>query len=319
MSITLRRLTPALLIGLTLSLAACGGPAAPDGSTGGNTGGGNTGGGNTGGGSTGGGSGQTYTKMGYIDVSETVVGARVDVSGYGAFFTSQAVTATGSNPYASLTGTCVVSDTTGGTPQPTPGTPITSLDAGDHISLTSSAGTFGALPRHSGATSIDYFSDESAPLPATLPTTALTADVPGAANVPAMKVTLPTAKRLTLTAPGAASNYAVTPDTTFTWSEPSNDASTVVLLAGSAMSASKVVVFACYAPDTGSFAFPAAAKQALAAKGFTSGTLSLGERVATATTVHGDVLVQASVSRLTMYGADATAEAVRTASALRAR
>lgn len=297
---TSRNLRTLALVGLTAVLSACGG-AAPSGTT--NPGNG----GNGGNGSDG--TGSTYAKFGYVTLMETtLVGGATPATGvggsasFGTLGTPIAAPANG-NIYAGLSGTCTVtrpSDSgTGGT-DPKPST-SKSLDAGDPLTVTTNGATYTTLQKTAAGENIAY-TTPSNPAPANpLPATAFTVNVPGATGgVPAMTLTLPATPAFTLTQPA---DQAVTANTTFTWSNATNASGTVVTLIGSNThpDESKVVTFFCVAPDTGTFTFPAAAKQALADKGFTSGRLSSAGRVAAAATVKNDVLVYTTVSRTAMY------------------
>lgn len=85
----------------------------------------------------------------------------------------------------------------------------------------------------------------------------------------------PTTAPVVLTAPRVDDN--VTLNTKFTWSNPTKDATTMVLLTG--MQEEGGVMFTCTAVDDGASTFPAAAVMALKAKGFTLGQLTMVGRM----------------------------------------
>lgn len=169
-----------------------------------------------------------------------------------------------------------------------------SLDAGDPLTLRNGADTYHALKREVKEGVYSYATPLKAGLKAPKP--GLVIDIPGAANgFPAMKdKAFPSVEIVKMTAPPIKG--AVTLDTTFTWSNPSNHPSTLVMLTG--MEPDKDLVFTCLAIDDGQFNLPASTVADLKAKGFTSGQLMTVSRMASRTYVEGDA--QLNIRVMTM-------------------
>ncbi|MFC4453914.1 hypothetical protein [Deinococcus sonorensis] len=112
-----------------------------------------------------------------------------------------------------------------------------------------------------------------------------------------MSLTLPTAAAFQLTKPA---DLEVTADTTFSWTNATNAANNVVLIGGSNghPDPAQEVLFFCVAPDTGTFVFPSATRQTLIARNF-SGQVTQAGRAAGGVSVHDDMLMLTSVTRLT--------------------
>lgn len=168
------------------------------------------------------------------------------------------------------------------------------LDAGDPLSLRQGGRPYTTLPRKKSGQMIQY----ATAMPNTLkpPTTGLTLDIPGAAGgFPSMKnKAFPVASLVQLTTPKAAED--ITPGTLFSWSHPSNDPGTQVMLM--MRQDDKKLSVLCLAVDDGKFNFPAATVTELKAKGFGKGKLSTLGRISRRHYQEGDA--QLNLTAMTM-------------------
>jgi|GEM_PF-3391025 len=171
------------------------------------------------------------------------------------------------------------------------GTEDVSVDAGDPITVRYAQSPYATLKRQTVGKNITY--QAATPVPA--PTAALVVDVPGAAGgFPAFRAAaFPSSAGLKLTAP---KDGAVSLETKFTWSNPTNDAATHVMIVGSDERAQ--LAFVCTARDDGAFAFPEASRAELKRLGFRSGTLTMVGRQGTR--VHRVADAQLNVHVLTI-------------------
>jgi hypothetical protein len=161
--------------------------------------------------------------------------------------------------------TCLVTPNSSQTPPP-PGTEqaTVALDAGTELTVKNATVTLAVLNvSAAGSSAKAYF---SAPNATTPDVSGATLEIPGATDgFPAMTTTLPNEIAAFTFGP----TKGITKDTTFEWTSPTTGA-LVTFSATSGTGASNVSVF-CTAKDDGSFAFPAATKTELDAKGFTTG------------------------------------------------
>lgn len=244
------------------------------------------------------------TRVGDVTLSITSMalpglGSRDMVMGFAAFRKG-----TGSAGNVRAQDVCFVTKTAeAGPPGSIPGEPASSkppadnsLDAGDPLTLRQGAQTYTTLPRRKQGQAISYTTGMQAALKA--PTAGLVIDIPGAAGgFPAMKdKAFPVTAPVKLTAPTPDDD--ITPATTFTWANPSKEASTLVMLTGA--QEDKDLFFTCMAVDDGKFNFPAATLAELKQKGLDSGHLMTVGRMSSRTYQEGDALLNIRVMSVQM-------------------
>jgi hypothetical protein len=204
-----------------------------------------------------------YTKLGYVGLTNAG-----DLKGFTGIFyklptgIGQPTTSTGIAEDA-----CFV--TQNSTTPPPPGTAqeTVALDAGTDLTIKNATATLAVLKVSavgSSAKAKVYFSTPNASTP---DVSGATFEIPGVTDgFPATTTTLPNEIAAFTFGP----TKGITKDTTFEWTSPTTGA-LVTFSAISGTGASNVSVF-CTAKDDGSFAFPAATKTELDAKGFTTGS-----------------------------------------------
>ena len=136
---------------------------------------------------------------------------------------------------------------------------VTSISAGDVITVSSPAGSFTELLKSVNDSNINYQTDISIPIAAPLPV-GLVMDIPGE-DFPAFgDIQVPEIQSLVLTSP--TTGQIVTTDTEFTWQAGSNS-DTEIQITVSEFSDNSFVTVYCAVQDDGSFSFPAATKASL--------------------------------------------------------
>ncbi|PYE52759.1 hypothetical protein [Deinococcus yavapaiensis] len=180
------------------------------------------------------------------------------------------------------------------TPEKAPN--VVSLDAGNPLVLRGAAQSYANLPRFKQGATISYAAN---PPLRQAPPANLVIDIPGAqGGFPAMKnMAFPTTAPVTLSAP--KNGVGVKPSTTFTWSNPTKDANTLVLLSGTQEEGG--VTFTCTAIDDGTFTFPAATAAALKKAGFEVGQLTMLGRMSSRSYRQGDAQLVLQVTSMQTF------------------
>lgn len=201
-------------------------------------------------------------------------------------------------PWGTDVGTCdvttfTVGDPLEGIPRPE-GLGMSFLEAGAAVDVTSDGTSYVTLARTeitiNGETMVAYGSDDvDGPLEASL-----AADVPGDEFPAVANAAFPDVGAFALTAPASpGSTGSVDVDTTFQWSDASNDANTIVTIDLVGSDGSTFV--ACYAADTGSFDLPEATKTELG--GAFTGRVDRAGRESIRVQAVGDARLLLNVSR----------------------
>ena len=138
---------------------------------------------------------------------------------------------------------------------------ITSISAGDVLTISSPAGSYAELTKSEQFGFIFYELDDNVILPAPVPDN-LSVSFPGDQFPAFTSVALPIAEPLLVSSPSALEQS--TASTTFSWT-PSSDSNSRIELSLSSFSAAGFILVNCTIVDDGSFAFPAAIQSQMGA------------------------------------------------------
>lgn len=174
------------------------------------------------------------------------------------------------------------------------------LDAGNPLQIEANGEAYATLNQvEAGGTAVfayDLGEDEPAtPLPS-----GLTLTIPPGGEFPAFTdAAFPDVNPFTLTAPDApGASGAVGVDTTFSWSAAGGNADTAVVI--TVVSITDLTSVTCFAPDNGTFTFPAETQDELGS-GF-SGSVTSAGRMGLSVHTQGDAALFLSTTRSETYG-----------------
>jgi hypothetical protein len=193
--------------------------------------------------------------------------------------------------------TCLVTPNSSQTPPP-PGTAqaTLALDAGTELTVKNATETLAVLKFSAAGSSAKAKAYFNTPNPSTPDVSGAILEIPGATGgFPAMVTTLPNEIAAFTFAP----KTGITKDTTFEWTSPTTDA--LVTFGATSGSGSSIVSVYCTVKDDGSFAFPAATKTELDAKGFTTGASLIANKGISKFVSGDDALLIVTTSRASTF------------------
>lgn len=277
-------------------LAACG-SSDPGPGGGGNTGGDGSGGNGGGGGD--GGDVSTSSKGGFVTLSESGEGQSLFVIGSGSFFELEEATPISTdNPFGNLEDACFFSEEPDDVTNPVdPGESgeVTSLSAGDALTVSAGGSTYATLTKMEQEGNISYATDVTSPIQQPIPEEA-SVNIPGSDAFPNFgDRAFPSTPAFALTAPADPGSAEITGDSSFAWTG-SSDSSAVTLTFSSGAES-----FTCLARDDGDFTFPDDAKQELNNRNLTSSSLVAAGRTGLAAYEQEDATLFLSTSKLIIY------------------